>query len=351
MNLGFSKSVDDPNLYYNIVGDECLILVLYVDDLFLTDSERLIVECKRVLDYEFEMKDLGMMHYFLGLEVWQSTDEIFPSQGKYTVEILKKFGMTDCKSMPTPMVMNLKKMNEASSDSGEIDPHLYRWLIGSLMYLVNTRPNICYAVSVLSEFMSQSRQTHWIAMKHVLRYLRGTFGYGLRYASSVDMRLQRYVDVYWAGSAVDRKSTYGCCFTLGSAMVSWCNRKKTYVALSTTKADCIALCVAFCEAMWLRKLLADLFGHDMDSTIIHYDNQSCVKLFENHVFHNKSKHIEIKYHYIKYMVQRKAVHVQYLSTHEQVASVFTKPLAKTKFEYFCERLGLMENASLAEREC
>jgi hypothetical protein len=126
MSLGFNKSVTDPNLYYHTVGDESLILVLYVDDLFLTGSERLIAECKRVLTYEFEMKDLGMMHYFLGLEVWQRANEIFPSQGKYTVEILKKFGMTDYKSMPTRMVMALKKMNDASTDPGEIDPHLYR---------------------------------------------------------------------------------------------------------------------------------------------------------------------------------------------------------------------------------
>jgi hypothetical protein len=153
VSLGFNKSVVDPNLYYHIVGDECLILVLHVDDLFLTGSESRIVECKHALTSEFEM-DLGMMHYFLGLEVWQRTDEIFPVQGKYTVEILKKFGMTDCRSMPTSMVINLKQMNEASSDSGEIDPHLYRHLIGSLMYLVNTRPDICYAVSVLSHFMS-----------------------------------------------------------------------------------------------------------------------------------------------------------------------------------------------------
>jgi hypothetical protein len=122
--------------------------------------------------------------------------------------------------MPTPMVINLKKMNEASSESGKIDPHLYRQLIVSLMYLVNTRLDICYTVSVLSQFMSQSRQTHWIATKHVLRYLRGTVGYGLRYASRVDMRLQGYVDAYWAGSGVDRKSTFGCCFTLGFVMIS-----------------------------------------------------------------------------------------------------------------------------------
>jgi hypothetical protein len=126
MSLGFNKNIVDPNLYYHIVGNECLILVLYVDDLFLIDLERLIVECKRALNSELKLKDLGMMHYFLGLEVWQSTDEIFLSQGKYSVEILKKFRMIDCKFMPTPMVMDLKKMNDASTDSGEIDPNLYR---------------------------------------------------------------------------------------------------------------------------------------------------------------------------------------------------------------------------------
>ena len=124
MSLGFSKSVVDPNLYYHIVGNECLILVLYVDDLFLTGSERLIVECKQAWTAKFEMKDLGLMRYFLGLEVWQKTDEIFLSQEKFTMEILKKFGMTECKSMPTPMVMDLKKTS--NTDSGDVDPHLYR---------------------------------------------------------------------------------------------------------------------------------------------------------------------------------------------------------------------------------
>jgi hypothetical protein len=139
-----------------------------VDDLFLTRSERLIAECKQALTAKFEMKDLGLMHYFLGLEVWQRTDEIFLSQGKYTMEILKKFSMTECKSMPTPMVMDLKKMS--NTDSGDVDPHLYRELIGSLMHVVNTRQDICYAVNVLSQFMSQPKHTHRIAVKHVLRY-------------------------------------------------------------------------------------------------------------------------------------------------------------------------------------
>jgi hypothetical protein len=123
------------------------------------------------------------------------------------------------------------------------------------------------------------------------------------------------------------------------------------MALSTAEAKYIALSVAVCEAVWLRKLLTDLFDHEMDPNTIHCDNQSCVKLSENPVFHDRSKHIEIKYYYITDMVQRKTVHVQCLSTHEQIADIFTKPLAKTKFEYFCERLGLVENASLVEREC
>jgi hypothetical protein len=134
------------------------------------------------------------------------------------VDILKKFSMTECKSMPTPMVMDFKKMSDI--DLGEIDPHLYRQLIGSLMYLVNTGPDISYAVNVLNQFMSQLRQTHWIAAKHVLRYLQGTIVYGLRYASSVDLSLQGYANADWVGSVVDRKSTSSCCFTLGSAMVS-----------------------------------------------------------------------------------------------------------------------------------
>ena len=122
------------------------------------------------------MKDLGLMHYFLGLEVWQRSDEIFLSQGKYTVDALRRFGMMDCKSMTTPMVSNLKKLHETSSSTNPVDSMMYRQLIGSLLYLVHTRPNICFAVSALSQFMTDPRHVHWIAAKHVLKYLRGTIG-------------------------------------------------------------------------------------------------------------------------------------------------------------------------------
>jgi hypothetical protein len=157
MSLGFNKNVADANLYYKVDNGESLFLILYIDDLFLTRAKHLITWCKHELASEFDMKDLGLMYYFLGLEVWQRTDEIFLSQGKYTLEILRRFGTIDCKSMTTPMVANLKKLSESSSDSDLIDPTMYRQLIGSLMYLVNTKPDICYAVNALSQFTSQPR--------------------------------------------------------------------------------------------------------------------------------------------------------------------------------------------------
>jgi hypothetical protein len=130
-------------------------LILHVDDMFLTGDENLIVGCKRELASEFEMKDLGLMHYFLGMEVWQRSDEILLSRGKYTVEILQRFRMMDCKSMTTPMMINLKLLSDKSSDL--VDPTMYRQLIGSLMYLVNTRPDICFAVNTLSQHMVEHR--------------------------------------------------------------------------------------------------------------------------------------------------------------------------------------------------
>jgi hypothetical protein len=139
-------------------------------------------------------------------------------------------------------------------------------------------------------------------VKHVLRYLQGTIGYHLRYTSSIDMRSQGYTEYDWAGSTVDRKRTFGCFFTLGFSMVSWCSKKQNSMDLSTVEAEYIALSVEVCEVVWLQNLLASLFVYVMDSIVIHCDNQICVKLSKNLGFYDKSKDIEIKYHYIQYMV-------------------------------------------------
>jgi hypothetical protein len=273
------------------MNDEHVILLLYVDDLFLTGEENLITECKKKLDSEFEMKDLGLMHYFLGLEVWQSPKRIFLNQGKYAVEILKRFDMLECKSMNTPMETKLKLLVNTSSEL--IDATLYRQIIGLLMYLTNTRPNICFVVNTLSQFLVEPIHLYLVVAKHVMRYLKGTLDCGLSYDGDHDFTLSGYTDSDWAGSVSDRKSTLGCCFSLGSTVISWKSRKQSNIALSTTKVEYIVACSASCESIWLRKLLIGLFDLEMEATMILCDNQSCIKMTENPVFHDKSKHIDI----------------------------------------------------------
>jgi hypothetical protein len=205
-SLGFTKRKADSNLYFKI-------LLLYVDDLFLTGEEKLIAECKQRLAAEFEMKDLGLMHYFLGLEVWQSPERIFLNQGKYTVEILKRFDMLECKSMYTPTEAKLKLLVDTSSNL--IDATLYRQIIGSLMYLTNTRPDICFAVNTLSQFLVEPRRVHLVAAKHVMRYLKGTVDYGLSYDGDHDFTLSGYTDADYAGSVADKKKHFRMLFQFG----------------------------------------------------------------------------------------------------------------------------------------
>eukprot|EP00253_Pinus_taeda_P010262 PITA_10262 len=180
--MGFTKSEADPNLYFIVIGEEPLILVLYVDDLVITGGGAFL-----------------------------------PGAGEIYCGHLSRFHMEDCRPMSTPMITNWKKPH--ASESELVDPTLYRQLIGSLMYLVNTRPDICFAVNKMSQFMCEPRKVHWVAAKHILRYLQGTVDYGLDYRQGDRVRLVGYTDSDWAGCASDRKSTSGCCFGLGSAVV------------------------------------------------------------------------------------------------------------------------------------
>eukprot|EP00253_Pinus_taeda_P015789 PITA_15789 len=180
-------------------------------------SSRLIKDCKRNLEAEFDMKSMGLMHYFLGLEVWQKNGEIFLRQGRYATDILKRFGMQDCQPMTTPMITNWKNI-DVSGDK-EVDPTLYIQLIGSLMYLVNTKPNICFIVNTLSQFMVKPKRVRWAAARHILRYVHGTVGFGKKYTRGDEVRNKSY--------------TFEHCFSVGSGIVSWCNRKQNSVALSS----------------------------------------------------------------------------------------------------------------------
>jgi hypothetical protein len=241
--------------------------------------------------------------------------------------------------MNTPMEMKLKLLVDTSSKL--IDATLYRQMIGLVMYLTNTRLDICFFVNTLGQFLVEPIHVHLVATKHVMRYLKGTLYYGLSYDGDHNFTLSGYTNSDWAGSVSDRKSTSRCCFSLGSAMISWQSRKQSSIVLSTAEEECIVVCFASYEAIWLRKLLTGLFDLDMEETTILCDNQSYIKMTKNLIFHDKSKHIEIRYHYICDMVQRGAIKLQYVSTDEQVTDVLTNPLSRVKFEHFRDKLGIV----------
>eukprot|EP00253_Pinus_taeda_P003572 PITA_03572 len=289
--LGFTKSDADANLYHSMVEGKPLIIVLYVNDLIFTGDDQLIKSYKEDLARQFEMKDMGLMHYFLGMEVWQKDGEVFVSQGMYANEILRRFHMEKCKPMQTPLASNWRKED---ATSGEVVATTIYWqLMGSLMYLVNTRPDLCFAMNQLSQAMVQPTKLFWKATKHKLRYLIGTSQYGLWYRRTEGVKLQGFTNADWAGSPSNRKSTSKGIFNLGSVAVSWYSRKQRLVALSSAEVEYMATSQVACEAIWMWKILVGLFGERMDPTMIYCDNQSCIKLSKNLVFHDRSKHIDI----------------------------------------------------------
>jgi hypothetical protein len=285
--LGFQKSDVDANLYFKVRGNHPVIIILYVDYLFLTGDEGLIDWCKREITLEFEMKDLGLMHYFLGLEIWKRQGKIFMAQGKYIVDVLKRFGMMDFIHMSTPMITNLRKLHDSDTISDLVDPTMYRQLIGSMMYMIHTRPDICYEVIGMSHFMTEARKIHWVEVNHILRYLIGTITNGMRYTSNGGLFLHGYKDVDWAGILVDRKSAFRYFFSLGSTMISWSRWKHVSIAQTKIEAEHITTSDASKEAIWLKNLVSGLFGDKIETTMVHCDNQSYIKLTEKSIFHDR----------------------------------------------------------------
>ncbi|XP_006593273.1 uncharacterized protein LOC114379003 [Glycine soja] len=220
-------------------------------------------EFKKAMMQEYEMIDLGLMRYFLGMQVKQRPGQIFISQEKYADDLLKKFNMQDCKPLATPMAMNEKLSKDVGKN--KVDATIYRSLVGSLIYLTNSRPDIVHAVSIVSRFMSNPRKAHFAAAKRILRYVKGTKDFGILYKADKDFNLIGYTDSDWAGSTNDRKSTSGYVFLLGNKAISWASKKQTTVALSSAEAEYMTATSAACEATWLRKILQD----SKTPTVIH----------------------------------------------------------------------------------
>ncbi|KAG4957026.1 hypothetical protein JHK85_043406 [Glycine max] len=288
----------------------------------------------------FEMTDLGLMSYFLGIEVSQRNEGIFISQKKYTEGLLKKFKIYGCKPVATPLITNEKL--QKNDGAPEADASKYRSLIGSLLYLTATRPDIMYAASLLSRFMQSPSQIHFGAGKRILRYLQGTKEFSIWYTIETNSELLGYIDSDWAGSADDMKSTSGYAFSLGSGMFSWASKKQATVAQSTTEAEYVAAAKATSQAIWLRRILEDMGEKQDEPTKINCDNKSTIALAKNPVHHNRTKHIAIKYHFIRKAEATKEIKLDYCRTEDQFADIFTKALPRPRFEELRAMLGVTE---------
>lgn len=340
IQMGFTRSINEPTVYTKFRGNsEILILCIYVDDiLYMGSSVEMLSEFKEKMSRTFEMTDLGCLRYFLGLEVVQSNEGLFVSQQKYAEDLLKKTGMLNCRKFSTPMNANEKLSLEDSS--GKTDPVRYRKVVGSLFYLTHTRPDLVFAVGIVSRFMQSPSLHHFGTVKRILHYVAGTIGHGLMYTNSEELKLCGFTDSDWGGVTDERRSTSGWCFSLGSAAVAWRSKKQLITALSSTEAEYIAATSAACEAVWLRRLLSDFGMKFTEPTVIQCDNKSAISITRNPTMHGRTKHIDTRFHFIRDLVCNGEISVVYCSTNEQVADIFTKALPSCKFEYFREALGV-----------
>jgi len=256
--------------------------------------------------------------------------------------MLKRFGLENANSVSTPADTNVKLQKE-DGVSNSVDSGLYKSIIGSLLYAsVGTRPDIAQAVSTLAKFCANPTEAHLTAAKRVLRYLKGTRNVALKFEKTGSSSLIGYSDADWAGDIDDRHSTTGIVFTMAGCSISWPSKKQATVALSTTEAEYVALSAAVQEAVWLRKVLSDLNLPMSEPTTLREDNQGAIAMTKNPIAHGRTKHIDIRYHYVKEAVENGVISLEYCSTEDMLADILTKPLPKHKFENLRKRIGLSE---------
>jgi hypothetical protein len=274
--------------------------------------------------------------------VKQEKNFISLSQAAYARKILEKAGLGNCNFCSTPMEVRLQLSTRSTTE--EVDAKLYRSLVGSLRYLVHTRPDITFAVGYVSRFMEKPRQENLAAVKHLLRYIAGTIDYGLVYPKSAKgtNRITGYSDSDYGGDVDERKSTTGVIFFLGQMVISWLSQKQKTIALSTCEVEYIAGAAAACQAVWLNRLLDDIAGAKAQKPILKMDNQSAIALSRNPVLHDRSKHIDTKFHFIRECVEHGRICLDYVKTQEQLADILTKSLGRTRFCELRDQIGVIK---------
>jgi hypothetical protein len=342
--LGFQPLDADSSVFCR----DGVIIAIYVDDLLLAGASKPDIDkIKDSLKERFKMSDLGACHFYLGMEVIRDRPRrtLRLSQTAYLRKVLQDFGMEHCNDkITTPMETSSRLM---PADPGyEADPKFrkqYQSAVGSLMYaMLGTRPDLAFAVSVISWFSSNPTNAHWTAVKRIFRYIANTINMGLVFRGELQP-LEGYTDSDWAGDQDTRRSTSGYVFNLGSAAISWSAKRQPTVALSTCEAEYVGQKNAAKEAIWLQRFLKQVDPNQdpgLGATIIYGDNQGAIALARNDSYHGRTKHVDTDIHFIRECVTNGRVDLRYVPTTEQVADGLTKPLCRDKFTAFRKAVGV-----------
>lgn len=343
--LGFQNSSVDRCLYFKNNNNICrnIYVILYVDDILIcTYDMNMMTDFKNYLKNKFAMTDMDQVKLFLGIHVQIKDDTITLDQNKYLSNILNKFKMNDCNPVKTPLPV---KLDYYSLNSDEYYDAPCRQLIGSLMYaMLCTRPDLCFAINLLSRFQIKNNKELWQNLKSVLRYIKGTLNYKLIYKRNDFMDLLTgYVDSDWAGNEIDRKSTTGYIFQMfDNCTICWNTKRQSTVATSSTEAEYMALYEGIKEACWLKSLISSINVKIKLPIKIFEDNNGCIAIANNPTDHKRTKHIDVKYHFSREKIEENHVNLEYISTGDQIADMFTKSIPAVQFVRFRTRLGFAE---------
>ncbi|KAM1579597.1 hypothetical protein ACFXTI_041509 [Malus domestica] len=338
--MGFQMSQADTSLFIKHDGIDVIALLLYVDDIILTRANASKVQYViQELSDVFDLKDMGKLSYFLGLQVeYKTNGDIFINQSKYATDLIHKAGMDSCNPTATPC----KPQTQFLASEGTLldDPSIYRSLVSVLQYLTFTRPDLSYAVNLACQYMTNPTHEHFGLVKRILRYVQGTIQCGLTYSSSSDNSITAFSDSDWAADPNTKRSITGFVVFMGQNMISWQSKKQSSVSKSSTEAEYKALAHCAADIAWVKLLLNDLHQFVLEPPLLHCDKLSALALCSNPVFHTRIKHLDTDFHFVRKKVQRKDLQVQYLSTEHQIADILTNGLHGPAFFRHCCNLKL-----------
>ncbi|XP_043697246.1 uncharacterized mitochondrial protein AtMg00810-like [Telopea speciosissima] len=337
----YRQSKADYSLFVKNISNELHRGARHVDDIIVVGNDKLTIRgLTSFLNHRFKLKNLGKLKYFLGLEVVRSPKGIYLSQRKYTLDILSECGLLAAKPVSFPMEQNSRL--DPDTGSPLPDPSQYRQLIGRLLYLTITRPDIAYCVNNLSQFMQLPRQPHMDAANRVLRYLKSAPGTCILFSASSNLRLTAFCDSDWAACPTTRRSITGYVTFLGNSLISWKSKKQSTISRSSAEAEYRSMATATCEFIWLRALLQDLGVPQSSPMQLYCDNQAAIHIVANPVYHERTKHIEIDCHVVRERIQDGSISTSHVASSMQLADILTKPLGGTIFHSLLSKMGVLD---------